>query len=265
MPSSPAESDGAFVGPIRVSVESGLESPGDTITVTDTIKTDPFEMGKRTFTFDDGATYDVALTNTGEGILATGIARGTVNTTCDRCLAPVTLDVAGEISCYYLKQDAYDELTDEDDDEFGLIEDADGTIDLSCAIQGALVTDIPFVILCRPDCKGLCPVCGADLNEGDCGCVIEPDPDFEKPNPFAALANFTFADGTVLADHLDELNGATDLTAEEQDSVYAADGSYVEDDDFFDEDDEDDLTDEEFEAAWEELHPSSEDDLDFEI
>ena len=34
----------------------------------------------------------------------------------------------------------------------------------------ALLLEVEMVYLCRPDCKGLCPVCGADRNKQDCGC-----------------------------------------------------------------------------------------------
>ena len=42
-------------------------------------------------------------------------------------------------------------------------------IDLSGPIADAVIMDTPFVVLCRPDCKGLCPRCGKDLNEGAAG------------------------------------------------------------------------------------------------
>lgn len=211
---------------VVIPVESGLESPGDTISRQGTVELASFEMGGHVFELPDGLSYDVALTNTGDGILATGIVRGHAVTTCDRCLGPADLELSSELSCYYLKEEPTGEVADEED--FGLIDEANGCVDLSEAIQGGIAMDVPFVVLCREDCKGLCPVCGADLNEGDCGCVVEPDPAFERANPFAALADFKFADGTVLADHADEL---------------LQDG---------DADDEDDLSDEEFEQAWEE-------------
>ena len=214
---------------VTVSVESGLESPGNTIAVADRIDVDSIEMGGRTIELEDGLTYDVALTNTGEGILATGIVRGACRTECDRCLAPAEFDLASEVACYYLREEPEEDVDDEED--FGLIDVENGTVDLSEAIQSSIAMDIPFVILCRDDCKGLCPVCGANLNEVDCGCVVEPDPDFERPNPFAVLAGFTFADGTTVADHAKEL--------EELDEA-AGEGL------------EDDLDDEEFEVAWEE-------------
>lgn len=225
MPSNPDPA--SPFGKVEISIESGLTSPGDTVSYSDSVAVDSFEMGGRTFELPDGLVYDVALTNTGEGILATGIVRGRALTECDRCLSPAQVDLAAELSCYYLREEpAPGEVEDEDD--FGLIDPLTGTIDLTDAIQGAVAADIPFVVLCRPDCKGLCPMCGANLNEGPCGCVATPDPDFERPNPFAALAGFTFADGTVLADHADELRGCED-----------------------DADDDDEVSDEDFEAEWE--------------
>ena len=52
-------------------------------------------------------------------------------------------------------------------------------------IQAAIVLDVPIIPLCTDDCKGLCTTCGANLNEGPCGCQHEND---VNPNsPFAAL------------------------------------------------------------------------------
>ena len=43
-------------------------------------------------------------------------------------------------------------------------------LDLSENIRGEILLEIPSKPLCSEDCKGICPVCGKDLNEGDCGC-----------------------------------------------------------------------------------------------
>lgn len=217
------------LGKVRISIESGLASPGDTISHQDTIEVEQFEIGGRVLSLPEGLTYDVALTNTGDGILATGIVRGCMVTACDRCLEEARFDVASEVSCYYLREEPDAEEVD-DEDDFGLIDEANGCIDLADTILGAVAMDIPFVVLCDDDCKGLCPTCGANLNDGDCGCVNEPDPDFElAKNPFAALANFTFADGSTMGDYdFDEQGEDLD-------------------------DEDDDLSDEEFEAAWNDL------------
>lgn len=204
--------------PIKLSIESGLASPGDTVSVQDSIDVDSFAIGGRDLSVKDGISYDVLLTNTGDGILATGMARFEADTTCDRCLGPAHLDVNAEISCYYLHEEPQDDVEDESD--FGLIDDSDGTIDLSEAIQGGLAMEIPYVVTCSDDCKGLCPQCGANLNDGPCGCVIEHDPDFDRPNPFAALAALKF----------DDVEDVQDLDEEDAE--------------------DDDLDDEEFEREW---------------
>ena len=68
--------------------------------------------------------------------------------------------------------------------------DEDGKFDAAGPIEAALVYATPFVILCKEDCKGLCPTCGADLNEGPCAC--DSSDDIDPDNPFAVLKNLKF-------------------------------------------------------------------------
>ena len=53
-------------------------------------------------------------------------------------------------------------------------------LELDPVVIDAVVLETDMRILCRDDCKGLCPKCGADLNEGDCDCRPEADPRLEK-------------------------------------------------------------------------------------
>lgn len=216
--------------PIILPIDERLAAAGDTWSLAGHLDEPGYAVGDHEFSLPSGIDYDVVLTNSGEGILATGILRAHAVGTCDRCLEDAEFDVDAEVDGYYLFEEPEQLSDDEDEVDFELVS-ADRTIDLSGALVSALVMETPFVVLCREDCAGLCPVCGANLNEVDCGCVVEPDPDFERPNPFAVLAGFTFADGTTVADHAKEL--------EELDEA-ASEGL------------EDDLDDEEFEAAWEE-------------
>ena len=62
-------------------------------------------------------------------------------------------------------------------EEIGLILFHGEEIDLRDAVQEDVLMAVPMKTLCRPECKGLCPQCGADLNQGDCGCerkIINP-------------------------------------------------------------------------------------------
>mgnify|MGYP000337985405 CR=1 FL=1 len=77
-----------------------------------------------------------------------------------------------------------------DEDEFDVLP-ADKVIDLEPLITAALLLEFPLIPLCDEECKGLCPQCGANLNEGPCGCEPAADDDDDMPpNPFAALKDF---------------------------------------------------------------------------
>jgi uncharacterized protein len=89
-----------------------------------------------------------------------GVAAGE----CRRCLAPVETPVSAD--AHFLFADADDENADEPD-VYPLAE-LGTTLDLRPAIREQWLLDASDLPLCRPDCKGLCPTCGADLNAGPC-------------------------------------------------------------------------------------------------
>ncbi len=69
--------------------------------------------------------------------------------------------------------------------------DKDGNIDLSDACLAALVYATPYVIVCKDDCKGLCPKCGVNLNEDP---THNHDDEIDPSNPFAFLKDYKFRD-----------------------------------------------------------------------
>ncbi|HJA28731.1 MAG TPA: DUF177 domain-containing protein [Candidatus Olsenella pullicola] len=177
--------------PIVISVDDRLANPGDTWSVAAHLDEVGYTLGDHDFSLPQGIDYDVVLTNAGEGILVTGLLRAHVVGTCDRCLGDAEFDVASEVDEYYLFEEPEELGEDEDEADYELVS-PDRTIDLSGALLTSLVMETPFVVLCREDCKGLCPVCGANLNEEDCGHAeqIEAEREEERlsSSPFAALA-----------------------------------------------------------------------------
>ena len=99
-------------------------------------------------------------------------------TVCARCLAEVT----GVLSVDYDKNIAREKtLQNEDNDDYVILDD--GMLDIDETLIEQILLEFPTKLLCREDCKGLCPKCGKDLNEGDCSC-----PKKEIDPRFAALA-----------------------------------------------------------------------------
>ena len=185
------------MGPLTLALDERLAAAGDTLPLAGHLDERSYELGDHEFELPEGLDYDLVLTNAGEGILATGLVRAHVVGTCDRCLEPAEFDLSGEVDGYYLFEEPEQLGDDEDDADFELVS-ADRTIDLSGALLSALVMETPFVVLCREDCRGLCPVCGANLNEVDCGhadeLAAERDRDRMAASPFAALADLKLDD-----------------------------------------------------------------------
>jgi uncharacterized protein len=93
---------------------------------------------------------------------------GTAAGECRRCLAPVEFVVQGDV--HLLFADANDENADEPD--VYPLSDSGLELDLRPPIREAWMLDAAILPLCRPDCKGLCATCGAELNAGPCGCLL---------------------------------------------------------------------------------------------
>ena len=99
-------------------------------------------------------------------------------TECARCLSKVngtfSLDLEKTVA-------TREQLSDVDEyrlDDYAIIED--GFLDMDEQLREQLEMEFPMRHLCREDCKGLCPKCGKNLNEGECGCdTKEIDPRME--------------------------------------------------------------------------------------
>ncbi|MDH3975722.1 MAG: DUF177 domain-containing protein [Deltaproteobacteria bacterium] len=92
---------------------------------------------------------------------------GSVQVVCSRCLADFDYPINGTSKLVLYPECADVESVDPDDDR----DYYDGEkIDIKEILDEETLMLVPFNPLCRDDCKGLCSVCGANLNEGACGC-----------------------------------------------------------------------------------------------
>ena len=95
-----------------------------------------------------------------------GTARTVAQGECRRCLAAVATPLRLEIGALFTQDpDALD-----DPDSYPVAPEAT-EIDVTAAVREELMLAAPRYVLCRDDCKGICPQCGKDLNAGPCGCA----------------------------------------------------------------------------------------------
>jgi uncharacterized protein len=111
---------------------------------------------------------DVVLTSVHGGIEVAGTVRAPWQAECRRCLQPVRSELVTEVRELYRPSGA--EGGDPDEETYELGSDH---LDLAPLARDAVLLELPLAPLCRPDCAGLCPACGADRNTTACDCAGE--------------------------------------------------------------------------------------------
>jgi len=94
---------------------------------------------------------------------------------CDRCLKPVEMPVSADFELEYITGSDYEssqaaELTEA---EMSVSVFDGEAIDVDEIVKEQILLAVPTRMLCREDCKGICPECGMDKNTGECQCVTD--------------------------------------------------------------------------------------------
>jgi uncharacterized protein len=113
---------------------------------------------------------DLLLESVIEGIVVSGRVGGTWRLRCARCLTEFDQPFDVRVSELFVRS------PDDDADAYPL--GPDGELDPDQMVRDAVGVEMPFSPLCRPDCKGLCEVCGGDRNLGECPGHEDVDPRF---------------------------------------------------------------------------------------
>ena len=112
----------------------------------------------------------VRLSRNSRGILLQGALETHVVTECARCLTPTSVPVELELEELFSYPPS---------PEAAYSVEETGILDLAPLLREESILAMPMGVLCRPDCAGLCPECGQNLNEGTCDCERdEIDPRF---------------------------------------------------------------------------------------
>lgn len=135
----------------------------------------PFDdpmAGERSFTCH----VDVDYRQANGQVHCHGSVSGEVSTQCHRCLEPVTEQIAGEFDLVVRRG----EHAGEQSDEIVTLGPHEYEVALDPIVHETVVVNLPMVVLCREDCRGLCPTCGANLNRTTCSCQAPPDPRWDR-------------------------------------------------------------------------------------
>ena len=98
-----------------------------------------------------------------------GGIRARVRATCRRCLGAVDVEVAQPVGVFFTED------ANAEDPAAYFIQPRAAELDPGEAVREELVLAVPEYVLCRKECRGICPGCGEDLNRSSCACKPEPD------------------------------------------------------------------------------------------
>ncbi len=120
----------------------------------------------------------IQLTRLRRQLRATGHVSAKVDLECGRCLEDFAAEVEAPLEELFRQtvdvvsgMPVAAEDGEDEDDAFPI--DHNHIVNLTEPVRQALLVALPMQPLCRVDCRGLCPVCGTNLNESQCDCVVE--------------------------------------------------------------------------------------------
>ena len=125
------------------------------------------------------ATVNGKIRLAGNEVFVNGHVDTRAQVECDRCLKLIELPVSGDFELEYITGSEYEssaaaELTEA---EMSVSVFNGNAIDVDEIVKEQILLAVPTRMLCREDCKGICPQCGVDRNMGECNCETkEIDP-----------------------------------------------------------------------------------------
>ena len=156
-----------------------------------TYQPEELNLGDERVRITEPITVNGRVKKSGSEVHVSGRVETRVNVECDRCLKTIELPVSAGFKLPYITGQEYEtshaaELTP---DEMALSVFDGEAIDLDEIVREQILLSVPDRVLCEENCKGICSICGTNLNTGSCECKSsEVDP------RWAALKDFKTGD-----------------------------------------------------------------------
>ena len=163
-----------------IDVSSILKEFGGKVSFDDKAEISDLSFGGGDYRFNEPLSVKGGISNTGGALALKADISGVMTTQCARCMKDIEVPIDFKLSETLMRSDDGETVPEDED----VIVFEGNTVSLDEIIENNFIMNLSPRYLCSEDCKGLCPKCGADLNEGDCGCE-----DDEIDPRWAALAD----------------------------------------------------------------------------
>ena len=173
---------------MKVNTQSIMRTEGASLDIKFSISPDQMPIAFEGFEIEENIVLEGSLVNTGHQLFRLiATLRTTVAGPCARCLEKTEYRVEQTLSETFAPEGhavfaKADQMADEHDmpDEIVYYVYQRHEIDLAQAIRDNLLLALPTRMICSSACKGLCPVCGQNLNHKQCDCTVDK-PTRESP------------------------------------------------------------------------------------
>ncbi len=130
--------------------------------------------------FEKPVKVGLSVSKSGAQLICRGKVETSARLECSRCLSVYDQPVISDLD--FVVDFAEDQQkANSDEDNYFAVDPSSGFIQIDNMVREAILLALPLKPLCSEDCKGLCPICGTDLNKSGCGCIKrETDPRWEK-------------------------------------------------------------------------------------
>lgn len=136
-----------------------MNRPGATSSL-DRVVPAPAELSEDLVAIGPQVTVHALIESVVDGLLVRGFVSAPAQVACSRCLVERSADITADVAELFCPPG--------DDGVEAGYDITDATIDIDTLIRDAVAEAIPVRPLCRTDCAGLCPTCGADLGRDPC-------------------------------------------------------------------------------------------------
>ena len=147
---------------MKINIASVLRNDGASKEFSGNVELGNLDYMGSTLSFKEPLAVNGKVYSIGGALEISAEITGEYSTVCSRCGQPVEGKLTAELF------ESIDSDLSEIDEE--CITVSGNVIDISGSIDACIFEELPMQPLCKEDCKGLCPVCGIDLNKNECNC-----------------------------------------------------------------------------------------------
>jgi len=139
---------------------------------------DSFYFRQEKILFADKVHASLDITNCDTEIMIEGKINTLLILTCSRCLEPFVYDLSANLrlecrNLNRLHRSSEIEAEAKEADEIKYFVEEESYLDITQEVRESVIVNLPMKPLCKPDCKGICPVCGKNRNRESCSCQRE--------------------------------------------------------------------------------------------